>query len=193
MAEGDFLDDRRRANEDDYFRRKDRELVEKMRAAATADQARDDLSAKTGLTDPGLLGQLQELGFRPDTIVVLPLVPILQVAWAEGGVSPAERSLIVGLARTRGIAEGSAADRLLSEWLSRKPAPEIFARASRLIRAMLDSGAAPTDALGADDLIRSAETIADASGGLFGIGRVSAEERQVLSQIVAALKSKEAP
>jgi hypothetical protein len=190
MAEGDFLDDRRRANEDDYFRRKDRELVEKMRAAATADQARDDLSAKTGLTDPGLLGQLQELGFKPDTIVVLPLVPILQVAWAEGGVSPAERSLIVGLARTRGIAEGSAADRLLSEWLSRKPAPEIFVRASRLIRAMLDSSAAPTDALSADDLIRSAESIAEASGGLFGIGKVSAEERQVLSQIVAALKSK---
>jgi hypothetical protein len=190
MAEGDFLDDRRRANEDDYFRRKDRELVEKMRAAAAADQARHDLSAKTGLTDPGLLGQLQELGFTPDTIAVLPLVPILQVAWAEGGVSPAERSLIVGVARKRGIGEGSAADRLLSEWLSRKPAPEIFARATRLIRAMLDSGETSGDALRADDLIRYSESIAEASGGLFGIGRVSAEEREALSQIVAALKSK---
>jgi hypothetical protein len=190
MSEGDFLDDRRRASEDDYFRKKDRELVEKMRDAAASDHARRDLSAKTGLTDPALLGQLQELGFSPDTIAVLPLAPILQVAWAEGGVSPAERSLIVGLARTRGIAEGSAADRLLSQWLSRKPAPEVFARATRLIRAMLDSGAAPDDALGADDLIRYCESIAEASGGLFGIGKVSAEERQALSQIVAALKSK---
>ena len=30
MAEGDFLDDRRRASEDDYFRKQDRELVEQM-------------------------------------------------------------------------------------------------------------------------------------------------------------------
>ena len=49
MAEGDFLDDRRRSLEEDYFRRKDRELVEKMRNAAAADRAQSEMSAKTGL------------------------------------------------------------------------------------------------------------------------------------------------
>ena len=77
MSEGDFLDDRRRASEDDYFRKKDRELVEKMRAAAAADRAKNELSASTGLSDPALLAALAALGFTPDTVSVLPLVPIV--------------------------------------------------------------------------------------------------------------------
>ncbi len=108
MSEGDFLDDRRRASEDDYFRKKDRELVEKMRAAAAADRAKSEMSAKTGLSDPSLLAELEALGFTPETISVLPLVPIVEMAWAEGGITPAERTLLVTLARERSIAEGSA-------------------------------------------------------------------------------------
>ena len=84
MTEDDFLDDRRRASEDDYFRKKDRELIEKMRAAAAADHMKTELSAKTGLSDPALLEELDALGFTPDTISVLPLVPIVEMAWAEG-------------------------------------------------------------------------------------------------------------
>ena len=104
MAEGDFLDDRRRASEEDYFRKKDRELVEKMRKAAAADRAQGELSAKTGLRDPAMIAELDALGFTPETISVLPLVPIVQMAWAEGGITPAERTLLVA-ARERGIAE----------------------------------------------------------------------------------------
>ncbi len=99
MPEGDFLDDRRRASEDDYFRKKDRELVEKMRAAAAADRAKSELSASTGLSDPALLAELAALGFTPETVSVLPLVPIVEMAWAEGGVTAAERTLLVTLAR----------------------------------------------------------------------------------------------
>src|ERR1700752_1689964 len=109
MSDGEFLDDRRRASEDDYFRKKDRELIEKMRAAAAADRTKSELSAKTGLSDPALLGELGALGFPPDTIGVLPLVPVVQMAWAEGGITAAERALLVKLARERGIVEGSPA------------------------------------------------------------------------------------
>src|SRR4051812_34766174 len=190
MAEGDFLDDRRRASEDDYFRKQDRELVERMRSAAAASRAAGELSARTGLTDPALLQQLRALGFSPDTVAVLPLVPIVQVAWAEGGVSPAERAMITSVARSRGIADGSAADQLLSDWLTRQPSPDIFTRATRLIRAMLNSATAPSNAMTAEELIRYSEDIAAASGGLFGLGKVSSEERATLSQIASALKSK---
>ena len=91
MAEGDFMDDRRRASEEDYFRKQDRELIEKMRQAAAANRAQSEMSAKTGLNDPALIAELGALGFTPETISVLPLVPIIQMAWAEGGVTPAER------------------------------------------------------------------------------------------------------
>jgi hypothetical protein len=190
MSDSDFLDDRRRASEDDYFRKKDKELIEKMRAAAAADRAKTEMGAKTGLKDPALLAELDALGFTPETISVLPLVPIVQMAWAEGGVTPAERAQLIALARKRGIAEGSPADAQLSDWLVYQPSPDVFARATRLIRAMLDSGADEGGTLSADELIKHSENIAAASGGILGIGKISADERETLAEIVAALKSR---
>ena len=130
------------------------------------------------------------MGFTPETVRVLPLMPIVQLAWAEGGVSPEERKLLVSLARDRGIDEGSPADQLLADWMARAPSPEIFSNAMRLIRAMLDAAPPGADTITADDIIRYCELIAEASGGIFGIGKVSAEERATLAQIAAELKKR---
>jgi hypothetical protein len=188
MPDDHPLADRKRSLEEDYFRKKDRELIEKMRRAAEAEEARRTLSAKSGLQDPQLLAELEALGFTPETVGLLPLVPIVQVAWAEGGVSNAERTLLIQLARSRGIAEGSAADRQLADWLANRPSTDVFARSTRLVRAMLAAGGQSETAMTADDLVKYCETIASASGGLFGINRVSAEERKLLAAIAAELK-----
>jgi len=184
----DPLSDRRRSHEDDYFRKRDRELVEKIRKAAADDETRRDLSAKTGLSDPAMLAELQALGFTPETVLLLPLVPIVETAWAEGGVSAAERALIVDLARSRGVQAGGAADRQLTGWLDQRPTADVFTRATRLIDAMLGSG--EHAGFSADDLIKYCEAIAAASGGVFGLGRVSADERATLARIAGALKSR---
>jgi hypothetical protein len=182
------MTDQARKREEDYFRKRDRELIERMRKAAAAGQTRRDLEAKTGLHDPELLKDLEELGFTLDTIGLLPMIPVIQVAWAEGGVSDAERKLIVQLARSRGVEPGTPADRQLTEWLDRRPSADVFRRAMRLIAAMIDRPGDAAAALSADDLIKQSETIAAASGGMFGIGRISAEERATLAQIASALK-----
>jgi hypothetical protein len=177
-------------SEEDYFRKKDRELIERMRESAAADEARREMGSKTGLTDPALLGALQELGFTPGTIVLLPLVPVVQMAWAEGGVTPAERAMVVDLARKRGIEPGSEAERQLSDWLSLRPDRSVFDGATRLIAAMLATSSENHGGVNADDVIRSAEAIASASGGILGIGKVSAEERALLARIQEALRTR---
>jgi hypothetical protein len=111
------------------------------------------------------------------------------MAWAEDGITPKERELVVKLARSRGIAEGSAADRQLHEWMARRPEAYVFARAGRLIGAMLAAGSPAGGALSADDLVKQCEAIAAASGGVFGLGKISAEERELLAAIAADLKS----
>jgi hypothetical protein len=192
MSDHDAFAERGRALEEEYFRKKDRELVEKMRKAAAADQARGELSKQTGLSDPALLAELQELGFTADTVSLLPLVPVLELAWAEGGITPAERQLLVSLARSRGIAEGTAAERQLTAWMTTRPGPEVFAKAARLISALLDSGAPAAKGLTADQLVKYAEQIASASGGLLGlpIRAVSLEERDLLTRITHDLKAR---
>ena len=191
MPEDNPLAERGRGLEEDYFRKRDRELIEKMRKASAAEDTRRAMENKTGLQDPALIKELEELGFTPETVALLPLMPLVQMAWAEGGVSDAERKLIVQLGRARGIEEGSAADRQLSTWLSSRPSNDVFARASRLIRAMLDKPV--TDhGLTADDLVKYCESIAAASGGILGIHRISAEERALLNTIARDLKGRRA-
>lgn len=189
MSDDNPLGQRGRALEDAYFRKKDQELVEKMRRAAAVEQAQRDMSQQIGVDDPEIVRELQALGFTADTVTLLPFVPLVQIAWAEGGVTNVERELILKLVRTRGVVEGSAADRQLGEWLARRPNPQVFERATRLIRALL---AAPTPVqphLTADELVKYCEDIAAASGGVLGMKKISAEERALLATIAAEVKA----
>jgi len=180
----------KRDHEEDYFRKQDRELIEKMRKAAARDETLGPLGAQSGIQNPQLLLDIAQLGFTADTVSLLPLVPILQVAWADEGISPEERKLILSLARLRGVTEGSPADRQLSEWLAHRPSPDVFSRAGRLIAAMLAAGSGTAHDLTAEDLVKYCESIAAASGGILGLGKVSAGERAAIEQIQSALKSR---
>ena len=187
----DALSKRGRVLEDEYFRKKDRELIEKMRRAGAAERSRREMGAKTGITDPEMLQELEALGFTPDTVILLPLVPVVSMAWADGSVAQAEHDLIVKLARSRGVEEGSPADQQLSAWLMRRPGPDVLTNATRLIRGMLDAQTSEHAELTPDDLVRYSESIAAASGGVFGINRISADERALLTTIAAGLRSRQ--
>jgi hypothetical protein len=180
----------KRDKEEEYFRKQDRELVERMRKAAADEAVRGTLGAQTGIKDPQLLQDIAALGFSTETVSLLPLVPILQVAWADEAISPEERKLIVDFARLRGVAEGSPADRLLAEWLVQRPPADVFSRAIRLVAAMLAAGSDTAHTLSVDDLVKYSESIASASGGILGLGKVSAGERAALEQIQTALRKR---
>jgi hypothetical protein len=103
-------------------------------------------------------------------------------------VAGAERDAIRALARARGITDGSPAHHQLEAWLADRPAADIFAGATRLIRAILDSPGAEQAKMSADELVAYCESIASASGGLFGMRSISPEERAQLTAIASQLK-----
>jgi hypothetical protein len=190
VTSGDGITDHIRAREEEHFRKKDRELIEKLRQADADAKARLALEQEVGIHDPDLLRELDLLGFTPDTVALLPLVPVLQVAWAKDGVSTAERTLVVNLARSRGIAAGSEADAQLTRWLEHRPSEDTFHKANRLIAAIVGSSGSGALHLTTAELVEECDRIAHASGGIFGIGRVSAEERAALQEISAALNNR---
>ena len=180
---------RKRTNEEEYFQKRDRELIEQMRQRAKAQQELRELGEQAGVTDPELSRELAELGFTPETVKLLPLIPVLEMAWAEGEVTAAERKMVVDAARGRGIEAGGTADRQLADWLDRRPEDSVFRRAGRLINALVESGG--HFGVTPDDIIKYCEAIADASGGIFGIRRVSPEERATLSRIANEIKGRQ--
>src|SRR5262245_15408986 len=125
--------DRRRATEDEYFRKRDAELVERARRQAERDAEFRRLSEVTGVSDEVILRDLQHLGFDADTVTLIHVMPLIEVAWIDGGVSDPERDAIVGMARARGISAGSAADRRLADWLTNTPSPVLNVESQRLV------------------------------------------------------------
>ena len=174
--DNDSLAERGRALEDDFFRKKDRELIARVAAAQAARTSAD----RAPLADPRALQELHDLGFTVETVALLPLIPALQAAWVEGGVSAADRQLLLSVARARGIANGSPAHQQLTEWSGRRPDDAVFSHANRLIRALLDVGAPATRQSG--DVVTGAEQIA-AAGAILGLAPFSAEEKTLLAQL----------
>jgi hypothetical protein len=159
-----------------------------MRMTSAAEERRRQLSSRTGLDDPQLVQELEALGFTAETVQLLFFLPLVHVAWAEWGVSEAERGLILQLARRRGIEDASPADQQLKAWLSKRPDVQVFASASRLIRAMLDAPGADAMTFTRDELMTQCENIAGASGALLGFNRVSLEERTILTTLARDLR-----
>jgi hypothetical protein len=141
------------------------------------------MAQRTGVADEGILKNLQELGFTPDTVMLLHLVPLLQMAWAEGGVSDRERDLIVEAARAHGIEKGSAADQQLTTWLAQRPSDALFERALGAVAAILQARTSDERESSQRDLVSRLTSIASASGGILGFGKVSAEEQRVLTRV----------
>jgi hypothetical protein len=188
MSNNDAFADRKRAQEEEYFRKQEQQQIEKMRRRAALETERREMAEALGVSDEGILSELQELGFTPGTAPLVRLAPLAQVAWAEGKVSAGERELIVAAARERGVAEGGPADQMLADWLATRPSETFFDKALRAIGARLR--ALPPDEREAEkrDLLSACARIAEATGGVLGFGKVSKEEQGIVARIAAELE-----
>jgi hypothetical protein len=174
--------------EEEYFRRKEQELVAKLKERSERESRRKGLAEAVGVTDDAILAAIEEMGFSRDVVVVLHLFPLVAVAWADGELADTERAKIVEAARAWGIAPGTPADARLEEWLRERPDPVTTDRALRLIRDIL---AFRTLDKGDDyraNILGMCEAVAGASGGFLGLGaKVSGAERAVIERIAGEL------
>jgi hypothetical protein len=183
VADRDAFSDRRRGLEEEYFHRREKELIEKMQQRSAQESRRQQLADRVGVADQEVLKDLEALGYGPETVGLLHLVPLVQMAWAEGGVSARERELVTEAARARGVKDGSDAARQLAAWLTDRPSEEFFDRTLRVIGAILEGRPVDERAASRQDLLGYVTAIASASGGLMGFGKVSDEERHLLERI----------
>lgn len=176
--------------EEEYFRKRERELIEKIRLRSQAESERQGLAEALGVSDGAILADLQSLGFNRDTVSLLHLVPLLQVAWIDGEVTRAEARKIFDAARLRGVLKGSPAYRLLEEWMQKRPSPEFFDHSLRVIRDLLGLLPEEQRSGGVRGLVSCCTEIAAASGGLLGMGsRISNVEREALTRIALELEA----
>jgi hypothetical protein len=183
----EILRDRGRSLEDEFFRREDKRLLAKLTEMQAAETNRQALAAASGIGAPEVLDKLLALGIRAETLAALSIVPLIEVAWADGSLDARERQAVLDRARDVGVAPGSTAHALLGAWLERRPDPKLLDAWTHMVRG-LRQRLGPDEARRLEaSLLDHARAIAKASGGVLGLGgKVSAAEAAMLERLQAA-------
>jgi hypothetical protein len=192
MDGNDSFVNRRKAQEEEYFRKKESELLEKTRLREAAQANREGMAQELGVSDDEIIANLMELGYERDTLRLLHLVPLVQLAWAEGNVTAAERELILEAIHKRGVTEGNPAYAQFTGWLDTRPPEEFFDRTLRVIAALINQIPAEDSATRKREVLEYSSKIAEASGGMLSViglrSKVSGEERTILERIAKAFE-----
>lgn len=183
----DRLHDRGRALEDAFFAKQSADKLRALREAMAAKEAVAGIMSQTGIGDEALVARMVALGARPETLAAFALVPLIHVAWADKVLDAKEREALLIEAEGIGLTADAPARALLDDWLAHRPGPEVF-DAWKAWHAEVVSGLdADSRARLNRQLLENAHRIARASGGMFRIGAVSADEHRALSELEAVL------
>jgi tellurite resistance protein len=172
--------------EEEYFHQLDVELIEKMRRRADLEEQRRHMAEASQINDPNILEALERLGYNPTIVSLLCLVPLVEVAWASGSVSHAERDRIFAIASLHGVKENTPAYQQLEAWLESPPREEFFQGTLRAIQAALESLPQNERQARQRALLQGCMDIASAAG--WHLRRIGAVERKLLDEIQQRLE-----
>jgi hypothetical protein len=181
----DNLRERVRSLEDEFFRRQDAQLLERLRERKDAAARREALGKVTGITDGAVLDRLAKLGIGPETVAALRLVPLVEVAWADETLDSNERAVILTRAQASGVAPGSPEAALLAGWLDYAPDAALRSAWSELVQGLCQALQPAEVARMRANLLDGARAVAGASGGVLGLGKVSAAESAAIARLEA--------
>ena len=172
------------SEEEKYIARREAQKKEdamrERQLEAIKDQERDKIKGELETTDE-LAQEALELGFDSTTARVLPLIPLIEVAWADGTVTSAENRTVLELAEKYGIEAGSPSHNFLKMLLFEEPSDVFFERVNRVIAHLVSENPEHWSDM---SVIELSKQVAQASGGLFGLlESVSEEEREVIEEL----------
>ena len=171
--------------EDKYFQEVERERRERLRREreleAIRSVERQHIARELATTDD-IAAEAMELGFDAETSRVLPLIPLIEVAWADGSVTIKEQSTVLDAAKNHGIDEGSPAYNFLGRLLNERPSALFFERTNRVLMHLIQ---AKPESWMKKDLPTLCREVAEASGGFLGLfgEKISPAEMAIINEL----------
>jgi hypothetical protein len=185
-----LLGDRRRLLEEEFFAKENEKLRAQLRQRIESQAHREGLAKASGISHPAVLDHLVKLGLDAETVIALGLVPLIDVAWADGKMAEKERLAVLSAAREKGIDDASPAGLLLASWLSAPPPPKLRNAWIDYVRALCQKLEPHERTELRDDLLGRARAVAEAAGGVLGLGsKISSQEQQELARLEAAFEA----
>jgi len=184
---GDVLGERGKSLEDEFFRRQDQQLVQKLQELQALDVSREALARASGIRNEEVLRKLVDLGVHAETVAALSIVPLVEVAWADGSLDAREKAAVLQGAAAAGLTAGTPASEILQRWLESRPEPRLLTAWTHMVQGLIETMSPAEGAALQAGLLDRARAVAAASGGFLGLGsKVSAAEERMLRDLTAA-------
>lgn len=164
-------------------------LEEKRAATLEAERKENEMRELTVSADNYYAADLNET--RDDYSKLIPLVPLVKTAWAEGRITKRERELIFEAAKNMGIQPESGSYRRLSDWFELHPTDEFYDESLRRLRGEFEKLPEEERTLRRLDVLSDCVNVAEASGGTrrypAGGAKICDEEFFVVKHIAGKL------
>jgi uncharacterized tellurite resistance protein B-like protein len=188
MDKKGIFERREAAFEAEYFSRKDAELIDKLKAVFHKRVDKQSIRDATGVTDDALLDRLVELNLDGELMAAFNLLPVIEVAWADGQVDEREVQAVLSAAEQHGLRPGGKAYAMLETRLREGPSKEarkIWYHYAETLRHTLTPAQLEEFR---KDLVQTCRRVAEASGGVLNLAfQVSPTERRVIEAVERAL------
>jgi uncharacterized glyoxalase superfamily metalloenzyme YdcJ len=181
------MEQRRHSLEESFFQREDAKLIARLKELREREDKRRALMEASGIQNPEVLDKLIALNMQPETVAALALIPLIEVAWADGAVEAGERTAMLQAIEARGEKLNPLQHELFERWLQRRPAPELFAAWEHYAGEVLKQLPPAQRQNIRQELLARARTVAEAAGGFLGFGKISSDEEAVLRRIAKTL------
>jgi hypothetical protein len=169
--------------EEKFFAKENERLLRELRDKAKVDEKRKALQAVVKTKDPAIIEHLLELGVGPESILAVSLVPLAAVSWADGSLDEKERKAILNAASERGVKPGSPNYTMLEVWLKEKPGQALMDAWRKYAKAIYEELTEEERVLMRISIVGRAREVAEAAGGLLGVGSISPKEKAVLEEL----------
>jgi len=172
-----------RALEDSFFANENAKLLRDLREATAREDKKKEFREYLNIDSGEIIDALVDLEVEPETLIAFSLVPLVEVAWADGAIQPKERDAIIKAAVEQGVEEGSPTCALLRNWLQTKPDVMLLEVWKGYIEELKGSlGQRSREHLKSGTMGR-ARAIAEAAGGFLGVASISAAEKKMLEEL----------
>jgi hypothetical protein len=183
----DVFADRRKALEEEFFRKADQRLVEQLRAKQEKTALRESLTQLGVSSSDSLVDALFDQSVTPQALAALTLVPLVLVAWADGSIDQKEKSAILQAAASLGVPSDGPGYALLQTWLENKPPAKLIHTWESYAAALATNLSPAQRDLMKADIVDRARKVAEAAGGFLGLGsKVSVSEREAIQRLEKA-------
>ena len=120
-------------------------------------------------------------------MAALAVVPLVEVVWADGHLDEKEKQAFLQAAGQFGLFAGSVNYDLLESWLSKRPDRRLRQSWREYIQGLCAELKPEQREALKSDLLRRARDMAEASGGILGLGsKISKAEMDTLEELADA-------